>query len=186
MNPVATWLRPGPVSCPASVSGVGSAAMGGPVNLPGWVLSIPASLALHAVPLLLLIRLFNPSVPDVFVVDLSEQPEVVQVMPPSESARRLSGPPASPRKSAPHAPRAVRPSPPTARDEAPAEPNPPSLPAPVAALTPEPPPQLPEPPPAQPPAAQPIAPTPPPSAAAPMPQVAEAPAARSTSPATTE
>ena len=80
--------------------------MGGPVNLPAWVLSIPASLALHAVPIVLLVKLLTPSVQDVFVIDLSERLEVAQVGPqPTESVRRPSGPPASPTRSAPSPPR---------------------------------------------------------------------------------
>jgi periplasmic protein TonB len=134
--------------------------MGGPVNLPGWVLSIPASLALHAVPIVLLVTLFTPSGQDVFVIDLSERLEVAQTRPQlTESVGRPSGPPASLTKSAPN----------PSRSKAP--------PAPLAALTPEPTPRLPEPPPALPPVAQPISPAPPSpvKAPGPMPQVAEPP-----------
>lgn len=149
--------------------------MGGPVNLPGWVLSIPASLALHAVPIALLVTLLTPSVQDVFVIDLNERLEVAQVGPqPTEPVRRPSGPPASPTRSAPSPPRPEAPTRPSARIEAPAEHNPS---APPATLTPEPALRLPEPPPALAPVVQPVAPAPPPpvKAPAPMAQVAEPP-----------
>jgi periplasmic protein TonB len=149
--------------------------MSGPVNLPGWVLSIPASLALHAVPIVLLLKLFSPSVQDIFVIDLSERLEVAQDRPqPTESVRRPSGPPASPTKSAPSPPRSEAPAAPSARNEAPAEHSPP---APLATLTPEPAPRLPEPPPALPPVVQPVslAPPSPVKAPEPMPQRTEPP-----------
>src|SRR5262245_23364042 len=119
--------------------------MSGPVNLPGWVLSIPASLVLHAVPAMLLLRLFTPSVPDHFVVDLSESPDIAQVQPtPTEPAKRPNGRPAVSRKTTPSSPRSETPATSSVQAEAPAE-HPAPL-APLAAVAPEPAPRVPEPP----------------------------------------